>query len=157
MSAVLYSRLTGLTSGEAFSIVQMHEGHGVEGWRLLNRRFDPKTDSRLTTLILSLFTFKVKSKDILAGLAQWESKILILERDYKDCALQPKMKRALLMHILPEGMKARVMEHLDRLDTYQKVREKIVALAVQAADGEEAALNKLEEEEDQRHAGADLG
>ena len=115
LSAVLYSRLIALSSGEAFSILQMHDGHGVEGWRLLTKRFDPKTDARLTTLILSLFTYKIKAGDILGGMADWESKMLILERDYSGCELNPKMKRALLMHVLSEKMKAMVMEHLAHL------------------------------------------
>ena len=29
--------------------------------------------------------FQGKTKDVMGGLAQWESKILVLERDYKDC------------------------------------------------------------------------
>ena len=104
LSAVLYSRLTSLTTGEAFAILQLHEGNGIEGLRQLVKRFDPKTDARLTMLILGLFTYKIKQKDILAGLANWESRIITLTRDYKDCQSAPKMERALLMHVLPEKM-----------------------------------------------------
>ena len=105
----------------------------------------PQTGSRLTSLILSIVGFKIKGKDVQAGLVQWESQVLALEKDHKEI-LSPKIRRALLMNILPSAMQNRVLEHLDRLKTYVEVREKVVALCQQANGMNEADCNQLEAE-----------
>ena len=46
---------------------------------------------------------------------------MALHRDHKE-ELNPKIKRALLMNILPSVMQQRVMEHLDRLKTYRPTK-----------------------------------
>ena len=57
----------------------MTGGNGCDAWRLLNKRYDPQTDARLTALIMAIVNFKIKGKDIQAGLVQWEQQILALE------------------------------------------------------------------------------
>ena len=103
--------------------------NGVEAWRLLNFQFDPKTDARLTSLVLNIVGHKIKGKDVQAGLVLWEAQVLALERDHQE-TLSPKIKRALLMDGLPTAMQPRVMEHLDRLKTYSAVRGKNATLPV---------------------------
>ena len=111
----LHNRLISCTTGSAFQIVENTAGdNGVKALRQLNHRFDPKTDARLTSLVLTIVGFKVKGEDVQVGLVQWESQLLALERDHKE-TLSPKVRRALLMNILPASMQSRVMEHLDRL------------------------------------------
>ena len=78
-----------------------------------------------------------------AGLVQWESQLLALERDHKE-VLSPKVKRAFLMNVLPAAMQNRVMEHLDRLKNYAEVREKIVALCQTASGLDEADCGQVE-------------
>ena len=97
-------------------------------------------------MILAIFGYKIKGKDVQAGLAQWESQILALERDHKE-ELSPKIRRALLMNVLPTWMQNRIMEHLDRLKTYVEVREKVVALCQTAGGGEEADCAQLEQQD----------
>ena len=53
--------------------------------------------------------------------------MLQLERDHQE-TLSPKIKRALLMNVLPTSVQPRVMEHLDRLKTYKEVRGNVIAL-----------------------------
>ena len=60
-----------------------------------------------------------------AGLAG--AQMLALERGHQE-TLSPKIKRALLMNVLPTSVQPRVMEHLDRLKTYKEVREKAITL-----------------------------
>ena len=69
LSATLYFRLIGLTTKDAFRIVEMTGGHGCEPWCLLAMRHDPQTDARLTSLILGHVNFKIKGKDVQAGFA----------------------------------------------------------------------------------------
>ena len=99
LAGALSSRLIDVTTGEAFRIVEMTIGNGIEAWRLLNKRYDPQTDARLTALILAIVGYKIKGKDIQSGLVQWEQQILSLERDHKE-VLSAKIRRALLMNIL---------------------------------------------------------
>ena len=119
----LYHRLITATSGTAFQIVENVALHnGVEAWRLLNFQFDPKTDARLTTLVLTTIGYKIKGKDIQAGLVLWEAQMLALERDHQE-TLSSKIKRAVLMDVLPTSVQPRVMEHLDRLNVQRGTRK----------------------------------
>ena len=60
-STNLYNRLIGCTTGIAFQIVESVPLHnGGEAWRLLNNWFDPKTDARLTSLVLGIIGYKIK-------------------------------------------------------------------------------------------------
>ena len=112
----LHHRPITATSGTAFQIVEnVGQHNGVEAWRLLNFQFDPKTDARLTTLVLSIIGHKIKGKDVQAGLVLWEAHMLQLERDHQE-TLSPKIKRAILMNVLPTSVQPRVMEHLGRLN-----------------------------------------
>ena len=127
-STNLYNRLIGFTTGMAFQIVESVSCHnGGEAWRLLNLQFDPKTDARLTSLVLGIIGHKIKGKDVHAYLVLWEAQVLALARDHQE-VLNEKIKRALLMNILPTTIQTRIMEHLDRLKTYKEVRDKIVSL-----------------------------
>ena len=109
--------------------------NGIEAWRLLNLQYDPKTDARLTALVLSIIGHKIKGKDVQSGLVLWEAQLLALERDHQE-QLSPKIKRALLMNVLPSSVQTRVMEHLDRLKTYKEVRDKVVSLCHNTDDAD---------------------
>ena len=50
-----------------------------------------------------------------------------LERDHEE-RLSPKIRRALLLNILPAALQSRLLEHLGRLVDYAQVREKVVSL-----------------------------
>ena len=124
----MYNRLIACTSGLAFQIVEsVSDYNGLEAWRLLAKQFDPKTDARLTNLVMSIIGHKIKGKNVQAGLITWEGWLLQLQRDHHE-DLSEKLKRAFLMNVLPTALQGRVMEHLDRLKTYKEVREKVVSL-----------------------------
>ena len=94
----------------------------------LSKRFDPQTDARFALLLIPAVSFKTgKGQDVQSELVHWETMLLSLER---DCAerLSPKIRRALLLNILPATLQPRLLEHLDRLVDYGEVREKVVSL-----------------------------
>ena len=62
-----------------------------------------------------------------SGLVRWETLLLSLERDHEE-RLSPKIRRALLLNILPATLQSRLLEHLDRRVDYAQVREKVVSL-----------------------------
>ena len=128
MSARLQSRLISVTGKEAFAIVRAAEGQGVEAWRQLGMRFDPQTDARFALLLIALVTYKMGGKqDVQSGIVKWETMLLSLERDHSE-KLSSKIRRALLLNILPKALQSRLLEHLDRLTDYAQFREKVVSL-----------------------------
>ena len=149
LSTNMYNRLISCTTGTAFQIVEsVPHFNGIEAWRLLNFQYDPKTDARLTALVLSIIGHNIKGKDIQAGLLLWEAQLLSLERDHQE-QFSPKIKRALLMNVLPTSVQTRIMEHLDRLKTYKEVREKIVTLCHNVDDADIGNVDANDAPQDQ--------
>lgn len=135
-STNMYKRLIALTTGTAFQIMEsVPHFNGIEAWRLMIFQYDPKTDARLTYLVLSIIGHKIKGEDVQVGLVLWKAQLLALERDHQE-TLSPKIKRAFLMNVLPTGIQTRVMEHLDRLKTYREVREKVVTFCHNVDDAD---------------------
>ncbi len=100
------------------------QGNGCDAWRLLSQTFDPMTDARFASLVISVVGYKVaKNADVQASIVTWEGAVLRLEMDHKE-KLSDEIRRALLLNILPKTVQSRVYEHFDRLTTYEKVREK---------------------------------
>ncbi len=86
------------------------------------------TDARFAALLISVVGYKVASNaDFQASLVVWEGAVLRLEKDHKQ-KLSDKIRRALLLNILPKTIQSRVYEHLDRLTAYEELREKTVSL-----------------------------
>ena len=75
-SVNLHVRLSNCTTGFAHNIVEgVSHNNGGEAWRLLNQQFDPKTDTRMMTLVLEIIECKIKGKDVLAGLVKWKTRL----------------------------------------------------------------------------------
>ena len=122
LSATLQAGLISLTGKEAFAIVNAAEGQGVAAWRQLSKRFDPQTDARFALLLISLLSFKIgKGQDVQSELVRWETMLLSPECDHAE-RLSPKIRRALLLNILPATLQPRLLEHPDRLVDYGPVR-----------------------------------
>ena len=129
LAAVLHSRLESVTSGEAAGIVELSGGNGVEAWRLLDKRFDPHTDGRMVDLIKRIFVFRVSDKpeNVQADIVAWEQMVADLSRDHQE-TFSPNIKRAFLSAILPSWLAMKITEHMDRLKTYEKVKEKVISI-----------------------------
>ena len=125
---VLYARLVSLTTGVSFAMVESSSGHGIEAWRLLSQKYNPRTHSRCVQLVLNIVNFKInKMEDVLTGLVRWEGQVAALSRDHKE-VLTEKLRIAFMLKILPTSLQERIAEHLDRLTTYNEVHDKIVSL-----------------------------
>ena len=104
--------MAGVLSGFC-SLVLIHDknhcqnaakGQGVEAWRQLCLRFDPQTDASFALLLIGLASFKIgKTQDVQSGLVRWETMLLALERGHSE-KLSPKIRRALLLNILPSAL-----------------------------------------------------
>lgn len=110
------------------------ERQGIEARRQLGKRFDLQTTARFALLLISLVSFKTgKGQDVQSELVGWETMLLSLERDHAE-KLSLKIRRALLLNILPSALQSRILEHLDRLIDYGQVREKVVLASPDAKE-----------------------
>ena len=113
-------------------MVESAEGNGIEAWRLLSQKYNPRTHSRCLQLVRSISNFRVpRMDDVLTGLVRWEAPVAMPARDHKE-VLSEKLRTALMISILPQTLQERAVEHFDRLTTYNDVHAKIIGL-VQAS------------------------
>lgn len=121
----LHARLVAFTTGVLCTMVESANGEGIEAWRLLSRKNNPRIQSRCVQLLLSIINFKVfKMESVLLGLVRCEAQVAILARDHTE-TLSEKMRIALMIMTLPTILQHRASEHLDRLATFQDVHDKI--------------------------------
>ena len=129
-SAMLYNRLVHLLSGPALTLHQsVPEENGLKVWRLLKKRYDPKTTLRNLQLWLKIMNpAKVKkSQDFQAQVNRWEGWMNTLKKDY-DQDVAETAKVGLLILMAPDDLQGTVLEHADRLRDYPQVKEKIIML-----------------------------
>ena len=129
-SAVLYNRLIRLHCGPALMLHQSAvEENGLEAWRLLRKRYDPKTTSRNLQLWLKIMNFaKVrKSQDVFVQVNRWESWVNTLKRDYQQDVAE-KARVGLLIMMAPDELPGTFFEHADRLQNCAQVKEKKVMM-----------------------------
>ena len=129
-SAMLYNRLVHLLNGPALTLHQsVTSENGLEVWRLLRKRYDPKTTLRNLQLWLKIMNpGKVKrSQDFLTQVNRWEGWVNMLKRDYKQ-EVAETARVGLLILMAPDELQGTVLEHADRLRDYAQVKEKMVML-----------------------------
>ena len=129
-SAMLYNRLIHLLGGPALMLHQsVVEENGLEAWRLLRKRYDPKTTLRNLQLWLKIMNpGKVKkSQDFLVQVNRWESWVNTLKRDYQQDVAETA-RVGLLIMMAPDELQGTILEHADRLQNYVQVKEKMVML-----------------------------
>ena len=127
---MLYNRLVHLLSGPALTLHQSVVGeNGLEVWRLLKKRYDPKTTLRNLQLWLRIMNpGKVKrSQDFLAQVNRWEGWVNTPRRDYGQ-EVAETARVGLLIRMAPDELQGTVLEHADRLRDYPQVKEKMVML-----------------------------
>lgn len=109
LSATLPSRLVSLTSNESVSSVNACEGHGIEAWMQLVKRHDRQTDARFANLANDLISFRVMmGQHVQTGMVKWKAMLLAMDKDHNE-KFSPKMRRCLLLSILPQGLRDRLL------------------------------------------------
>ena len=80
----LHSRLVPPTTGASFAVVESSGTCGLEAWRLLSQRYNPRTHSRCVQLLRKIGNYHITKVDnVLTGLVQWEGMVGVLARDHK--------------------------------------------------------------------------
>ena len=147
LSATLHGRLISVTQKEAWTIATSCNGEGIEAWRQLAQRFDPQTDAIFANLVRGLIGFRIadKGQDVQTEMVKWEAMLSAMERDHSE-NFSPKMRRCLLLSILPKWLREKILEHVDRLENYGQLRAQIVRLVqVPVSRASTIDANNLEE------------
>ena len=75
----LHSRLVSLTTGVSFATVESSGSCGLEAWRLLSQKYNPRTHSRCVQLLRKIGNFSIpKVEDVLTGVVLWEGMVAVL-------------------------------------------------------------------------------
>ena len=125
-SAMLYNRFVHLVSGAALTLHPSVVGeNGLEVWRLLKKRYDPKTTLRNLQLWLKIMNSKKvkKSQDFPAQVNRWEGWVNMLKRDCGQ-EVAETARVGLLILMAPDELQGIVLEHADRLREYRQIKEK---------------------------------
>ena len=119
----LYLQLQSCTSKEAFRLeISVEEGSGLEAWRILCARYQPRTPGTKRTILIAILNISF-AKDLM----HVDSVLMHVEdlcRRYEELASHPlseDVKVSVIMDVCPKQLK----EHLElmyREENYQRVR-----------------------------------
>ena len=132
----LYTVLMTLVEGESFDIlVGSGSGEGLEAWRRLHKRWDPLTTGRARGMLrLILLPGRAKLVELQGAVERLEDLMrrYTQRRDARNGqrhTLAEDIRMAALEALLPEELERHCQLQRSRLDTYQKLREKVVLYA----------------------------
>ena len=154
----LYTALMTLTEGDGFDVViGSGDGHGLDAWRRLHKRYDPLTQNKSRGLLKEVLQpARTKVDDLLGALERHEELVrrYCNRRDAQGARreLPEDVRMASVECLLPDDLEKHVQLNRARLDDYGKLREEIV-MYVEARTG--ARVHSKKKHNDQ-HAPMDV-
>ena len=131
----LYYIFAMLLKGTALVVLkQCEKGNGLECWRLLCKRFEGVTDSRLHVMLQGVLrpsAFPADAQGFEAALVSWELLISRWEIKSEDI-LNDSVKRQILMEQSPSTIKVQLT--LQGYKTYEGLRAAVLGYVVNARD-----------------------
>ena len=127
-NTLLYNILITKLKGEAFTLVSsVTDGCGLEAWRLLSKRYEPRTPATKRALLRSIFTMKSAKK-----VEDIERNLLKLEKTYDryEAMATEKLPEDIKTVIMIELCTPELKEHLEfntKDVTYKETREAVMA------------------------------
>ena len=150
MSTDLYAMLTTFTEGEANKIVRSIQSYnGLETWRQLKIRYDPKTLAKGFAVVGKLSKPKQSSlANLREDLLSWESDLLRYQ-DTSNEHFSESHKMAAIIAMCPKDIQQHIALNSDKYKSYADLRmmvfnylEPMDSLKSQATDMDIGALNK---------------
>ena len=119
LSGELFNLLTTMMVGEPLQLLHNCDFNGLEAWRRLAKRYSPSTPLRAMQLMLQIVSpEKAKSlKEVPTIIDKWETRVMILERDFKE-KISSRMKAAILISILPNELRDALIQQADKYEEY---------------------------------------
>eukprot|EP00974_Lingulodinium_polyedra_P044531 4272323-Lingulodinium_polyedra.AAC.1 len=125
-SAALKNRLAQGLEGAAYVVQSAVEGsNGFETWRRVVKKYDPKTPTRAMQLMVRVMVpgKLKKNEDVGTAIARWESKLVALERDYRE-RVSERMKVGILISMVPDDLQEMLLQQAEHFTEYKVAREK---------------------------------
>ena len=128
-SAGVFNILGTIVKGESLQILYNSNFSGAEAWRKLAKRFSPTTPMRgMQLLLATLSPGRVKKMEEISGaINKWETKVLALQRDFKE-NLSEKMKPAILVSMLPKELQDNLVQQADKMTDYKTTKDRIISI-----------------------------
>jgi len=129
ISGQIFNIISTTVKGEALQLMHNCGYNGAEAWRRLSKRYSPSTPLRAMQLMLQAVNpGKCRSlKEVPSQLDRWESKVLALERDFKE-KMSSKMKSAILISMLPSDLQNALIQQAEKYEEYVPTKEKILSI-----------------------------
>ena len=111
--------------GEALTLAKgVHDMNGLEAWRLLVRRFEPSSKSRMFASIMTILDVKrnVPKSEFANALSAWELQVKSYEAILKK-TLDSDLKISASLMMAPPEIRQLLLQKGDRVDSYKDVRE----------------------------------
>ena len=121
----LYFMLAMMVKGQAATLVRKApNGHGLEAWRLLSRKYDPEDDQSSLGLFVALlkYDFGGNLQELGQKLDHFDVMLAKYENVSETDDLPDGVKRALLLSGLPEPLATHIQLNGNVLDSFKKVR-----------------------------------
>ena len=122
----VYSALQQLCEQEAYDIVHnCEQGHGLEAWRKLNKRFDPTTATRKQALLKHILNQPRSSwDDLSAQIEKWMDLIKTYERrkapNGNRCKVQEEVKLSVLHDMVPKDLEKHMLLNAKDFATFEQ-------------------------------------
>ena len=128
LSKQVYTSLAQLTEGEALTIIKnVADRNGLEAWRRLSNRFDPRTEGRTVNMLMQVLQPPMcKLPDLSAGIEQWEETVRKYEDRDKE-KLPDKIRRGLLIQMCPQSLRDHLLMNSSKYTNYLDVRREIMS------------------------------
>ena len=127
-SIMLYHLLVSLCRDAALDrVINAGVLHGLEAWRLLTGRYEPRQRQRKASQLLGLMRWNFQG-DILSKMESFEREMKSYERSLgPGNQIQDDLKIGMVMNGLPEGpVRTHLLLNSERLSTWQLYRDELV-------------------------------
>ena len=128
-SAQLYCMMLMICKGAALNTVFLAgDSEGLEAWRQLTEKYEPKMRTRLAGQLMSILSFSLQG-DTSERITAWEREIATCERD-SGKILDYEIKIGTVLLRLPESqLKTHLLMCVDKLKKWTDFRDEVVAIS----------------------------
>ena len=140
VSRQLYWMLLMLLKGPSLHILlNAGDGEGLEGWRLLVERYEPRLRTRFAAQLMAILSFNF-SGDLVERMGAWEREIGLYEAAAEK-VLDDEMRIGTFLLRIPESpMKTHLLLRVDTLTRWADFRAEVVAISRAIATAQAAPV-----------------
>ena len=116
-----------LNDGPLHILLNAGDGEGLEGWRNLHERYEPRVRMRYAAQLMAIMSFSFAG-DLVERVGAWEREIGHYERA-SNKGLDDEVRIGVFLLRLPDGpVKTHLLLRVDRLQAWTDFRDEVVAI-----------------------------